>query len=90
MWPGLQVIDHLILSDPHKGHLELLADVFDRVNVKHVWDSDAVNKTCGYCRFFVEGGGRRRIFDTSSNSGLPREKLTGASAEETELVCCSQ
>jgi len=49
--PGLQVIDHLVLSHPHKDHLELLPDIFDRFQVRNVWDSGTVNKTRGYCRF---------------------------------------
>ena len=48
---GLQTLDHLVLSHPHKDHLELLPDVFDRLAVRHVWDSGAVNKTRGYCNF---------------------------------------
>lgn len=49
--PGLQTIDHLILSHPHKDHLELLPDIFDRFMIRNVWDSGAVNRTRGYCRF---------------------------------------
>ena len=49
--PDVTTIDHLILSHPHKDHLELLPDVFDAYVVKNVWDSGAVNKTRGYCRF---------------------------------------
>jgi len=49
--PGLQTLDHLVLSHPHKDHLELLPDVFDAFAVRNVWDSGAVNTTRGYCRF---------------------------------------
>jgi competence protein ComEC len=49
--PGLQTLDHLVLSHPHKDHLELLPDVFDRYAIKNVWDSGTVNPTNGYCRF---------------------------------------
>lgn len=49
--PDVTVIDHLVLSHPHKDHLELLPDVFERLSIRHVWDSGAVNKTRGYCRF---------------------------------------
>ena len=49
--PDVTTIDHLVLSHPHKDHLELLPDVFDAYAVKNVWDSGAVNKTRGYCRF---------------------------------------
>jgi competence protein ComEC len=49
--PDVTTIDHLVLSHPHKDHLELLPDVFDRFSVRNVWDSGAVNRTRGYCRF---------------------------------------
>ena len=49
--PDVSTIDHLVLSHPHKDHLELLPDVFRKFSVRHVWDSGAVNKTRGYCRF---------------------------------------
>lgn len=49
--PGLARIDHLILSHPHKDHLQLMPDVFRRFAVGHVWESGRVNKTDGYCHF---------------------------------------
>ena len=49
--PGLARIDHLILSHPHKDHLQLLPDIFRRFEVGHVWESGRVNKTDGYCHF---------------------------------------
>src|SRR3546814_12784751 len=49
--PGLARIDHLILSHPHKDHLQLMSDVFRRFEVGHVWESGRVNKTDGYCHF---------------------------------------
>jgi competence protein ComEC len=51
--PNLRVIDHLILSHPHRDHVELLPDVFDAYQVRNVWDSGRVNATCGY-RAFLE------------------------------------
>lgn len=49
--PGLARIDHLILSHPHKDHLQLMPDIFRRFEVGHVWESGRVNKTDGYCHF---------------------------------------
>lgn len=49
--PDLSVIDHLVLSHPHKDHLELMPDVFAAFAIRNVWDSGAVNRTVGYCRF---------------------------------------
>ncbi len=49
--PDVRVINHLILSHPHKDHVELLPDVFDSFVVQHVWDSGTINPTLGYCNF---------------------------------------
>lgn len=49
--PDLRVIDHLFLSHPHEDHQELLPDLFDSYDVRHVWDSGRVQQTAGYCRF---------------------------------------
>jgi len=49
--PGLARIDHVILSHPHKDHLQLMPDIFRRFEVNHVWESGRVNKTDGYCHF---------------------------------------
>lgn len=58
--PDLTVIDHLILSHPHRDHVELLPDVFDAYRVRQVWDSGRLNPTCGYYNFLqrisVEAG----------------------------------
>jgi competence protein ComEC len=49
--PDLHRIDHVILSHPHRDHVELLADVLSSYEVAEVWDSGAVNPICGYRRF---------------------------------------
>lgn len=49
--PDLKRLDHVILSHPHKDHLELMPDVFDAFQVANVWESGRVNKTAGYCKF---------------------------------------
>lgn len=51
--PDLQVIDHVILSHPHRDHVELLPDLFDAYQIRNVWDSGRVNDICGY-RSFLE------------------------------------
>lgn len=51
--PELTRIDQLILSHPHRDHVELLADVLARYEVGSVWDSGRVNPICGY-RAFVQ------------------------------------
>lgn len=47
----LKILNHLVLSHPHKDHVELLPDVFDKFEIKNVWDSGTVNLTRGYCNF---------------------------------------
>jgi competence protein ComEC len=54
--PTLTTLNHLVLSHPHKDHLELLPDVFDAFIVKNVWDSGVTYlksgvATQGYCKF---------------------------------------
>ena len=36
--PDLKVIDHVILSHPHKDHVEMMDDVFETYEVRNVWD----------------------------------------------------
>lgn len=49
--PDLRRLDHVILSHPHKDHLQLMPAVFDNFQVANVWESGRVNKTDGYCHF---------------------------------------
>jgi len=49
--PNLRVLDHVILSHPHKDHVELMPGVFDAFQVLNVWESGRVNPTAGYCNF---------------------------------------
>lgn len=46
--PDLLTIDHLIISHPHRDHVELLPDLFDAYDVKHVWESGRLHDICGY------------------------------------------
>lgn len=52
--PDLTAIDHLILSHPHKDHLELLPEIFDRYTVKNVYDSGTPFDRCGYRTFLLK------------------------------------
>jgi competence protein ComEC len=49
--PTLTTIDQLILSHPHRDHVELLPDLFGAYKVREVWDSGRVNDICGYRAF---------------------------------------
>lgn len=49
--PDLKRLDYVILSHPHKDHVELMPDVFNAFQVGDVWDSGRVNPTDGYCHF---------------------------------------
>ena len=48
--PDVTTIDHLVLSHPHKDHLELMPDIFEAMTVRNVWDSGAINRTRGRCQ----------------------------------------
>ena len=49
--PALTTIDALVLSHPHRDHVELLPDLFSAYQVRQVWDSGRVNDICGYRAF---------------------------------------
>ncbi|HYJ78633.1 MAG TPA: MBL fold metallo-hydrolase, partial [Longimicrobiaceae bacterium] len=51
--PSLATIDHVVLSHPHRDHVELLPDVLARYQVRQVWDSGRVNDICGYRAFLT-------------------------------------
>lgn len=51
--PKLTVIDHLMLSHPHRDHVELLPDLFAAYQVRQVWDSGRLNDICGYRAFIT-------------------------------------
>jgi competence protein ComEC len=51
--PALSTIDELVLSHPHRDHVELLPDLFVAYQVRDVWDSGRVNDICGYRAFLI-------------------------------------
>jgi beta-lactamase superfamily II metal-dependent hydrolase len=51
--PELEEIDHIILSHPHRDHVELLPDVFAHYQVRRVWDSGRLWDICGYRAFIT-------------------------------------
>jgi len=86
--PGLQTINHLVLSHPHKDHLELLPDIFDRFTVKNVWDSGRVNATRGYCRFLkkVEAEPAVLYHDAIASGGVHEVTFTGSGCKGTVRI----
>lgn len=51
--PDLTRIDHMVLSHPHRDHVELLPDILDGYEISNVYDSGRVHPICGY-RAFLE------------------------------------
>jgi beta-lactamase superfamily II metal-dependent hydrolase len=51
--PTLTSLDDVILSHPHRDHVELLADLFAAFEVRAVWDSGRLNDICGYRAFLT-------------------------------------
>ena len=51
--PALTAIDQLILSHPHRDHVELLPDLFAAYQVRQVWDSGRLWDICGYRAFIT-------------------------------------
>lgn len=46
--PGLTRIDHVILSHPHRDHVELMPDVLATYEIGNLWDSGRTNPICAY------------------------------------------
>ncbi|MBP8232857.1 MAG: MBL fold metallo-hydrolase [Rhizorhabdus sp.] len=86
--PGLTTIDHLVLSHPHKDHLQLLPDVFDRYKIRNVWNSGAINKTQGYCRFLRKVAAETGVqyHDAISSSGAYQASFSGSSCSGTVSI----
>ena len=51
--PTLTTTDHMILSHPHRDHVELLPDLLATYSVRQVWDSGRINDICGYRAFLT-------------------------------------
>jgi competence protein ComEC len=51
--PNLTTLDHMILSHPHRDHVELLPDVLAQYQVRQVWDSGRFYDNCGYRLFLA-------------------------------------
>lgn len=86
--PGLTKLDHVILSHPHKDHLQLMPDVFKQFDVKDVWESGRVNKTDGYCHFIkaamAEPGAR--YHDAIASNTTRSVTFTGSGCDGTIVV----
>lgn len=86
--PGITRIDHLILSHPHKDHLQLMPAVFSSFQIGDIWDSGRVNKTDGYCHFLkaamAEAGAR--YHDAISSNSTRNVTFTGSGCNGTVTV----
>lgn len=86
--PDLERLDHLILSHPHKDHLQLMPDVFRRFQIANVWDSGRINKTDGYCHFLkaamAEPGAR--YHDVIASNTTRRVTFSGSGCNGTVEV----
>jgi competence protein ComEC len=90
--PDLTTIDHLVLSHPHKDHLELMPDVFAAFKVREVWDSGAVNRTVGYCRFLkaVAAEPGVRYHDAIASGGVREVAFTNGGCSGTVRIAESE
>lgn len=86
--PDLARIDHLILSHPHKDHLQLMPDVFRRFEVGHVWESGRVNKTDGYCHFLKAAMAEPSVqyHDAIASSATRSVTFSGSGCNGTVIV----
>jgi beta-lactamase superfamily II metal-dependent hydrolase len=51
--PPITSLDHVILSHPHRDHVELMPDVVNQLKPHDVWNSGAYNDICGYRNFLL-------------------------------------
>lgn len=49
--PAGKRVDHVVLSHPHRDHVELLPDVLRAFPPREVWEPGIMNPICGYVRF---------------------------------------
>jgi competence protein ComEC len=68
--PDVKVIDHVVLSHAHRDHVNLMADVLRRYEVRHVWEPGVVHQTCPY-RGFIEAVAREE--GVAYHTGLNRK-----------------
>ncbi len=86
--PGLRRLDHVILSHPHKDHLQLMPAVFEQFEVGHVWESGRVNKTDGYCHFLKAAMAETGLHyhDAIAANSARSVTFTGSGCNGTVLV----
>lgn len=86
--PDLSRIDHLILSHPHKDHLQLMPAVFDKYQVRNIWESGRVNKTDGYCHFLKAAMAEQgaRYHDAIASNATRSVTFTGSGCNGTVNV----
>ncbi|MEH6550081.1 MAG: MBL fold metallo-hydrolase [Pseudomonadales bacterium] len=77
VYPALTAIDHVILSHPHRDHVELLPDVMATYSIGAAWDSGRTHDICGY-RAFIDGivAGNIEYHTAKHNHGTHPVKFT--------------
>jgi competence protein ComEC len=73
--PQLQKLDHVILSHPHRDHVELLPDVVKQYMPSNVWNSGAYNDICGYRNFLLAIAADPSVQYHSATEGVGTESV---------------
>ena len=68
-------IDYVILSHPHRDHVELLPDVIKDFHPKEVWNSGAYNNICGYRDFLLAIAADPSIKYHTATQGAGNEEI---------------
>lgn len=85
--PDLRRLDHVILSHPHKDHLELMPDVFDAFEVANVWESGRVNRTAGYCKFLTKVVAEGAVYhDAIASNGSRTVTFSGSTCKGSVVL----
>lgn len=74
--PSITKIDHVILSHPHRDHVELLPDVLKKYTVGSVWNSGATTDICGYRHFLQQIAAHGSIVYHTASQGAGAEPIS--------------
>jgi beta-lactamase superfamily II metal-dependent hydrolase len=84
--PALKVIDHVILSHPHRDHVQLLPDLFEAYQVREVWDSGVLNPICAYRAFLVAVRDKPGVQYHTAAQNFGTQDFSFTAPECTEVV----
>ena len=80
--PAVTGLDHVILSHPHRDHLELLPDVLAQLAPRDVWEPGAHVDICGYRHFLQALAAAPAIRYHTANQNFGNESVSLAAVAD--------